>query len=222
MGNMEAMWSNPSPVFEVWFILFACAFCAHPLHGESVVGVVYSNTVGNGVHAAGRVELGIGPNVLKLDYAEPLDQHFSSAVCKDLGAIWTVEVQRLDNSLYIRNVTCTGQIDKAVHESWAVVRDYLNSLPASVLSSVALSPHYLSSREFEQFRKQVNSHDLNSYYDNHAVSQCLRIIGVDRSQAVTIAANCPIELKGRVVGLIFRVVGERTKGTWEIDGITVN
>lgn len=225
MDNMEVMLSSSCPVSKASLrivFLFAWVVSAHLLHGQSIVGVVYSNTIGNGRHAAGSVDLGVDGKVVKLNYAAPLDQHFSGVVCNEIGAIWTVDVQRFDNSLYIKSVSCAGQFDKDIHESWALVRDYLSGLPRSVSRSVALSARYRSSREFALFREQVNSHELNFYFGSDEVSRCLRVTEAARSRAISIAVNCPIELRSKLVGLLFELGLDRASGNWEIDAIKIN
>jgi hypothetical protein len=190
--------------------------------GESITGVVYSNKIGNGIHPAGKVELAAGKRVSILEYGEPLETHFSSESCNDLGALWTVTVQHIDNNLFISSVTCTGGLDQAVHTPWLLVRDYLNSLPSSVSRADSLSSRYRSSPEFRRFVEQVNSLDLNFYFGRDELSRCLKIVSVESSNRTSVAADCAVELRRKLVGLRFDVVRDKANGKWEIDGIKID
>src|SRR5690349_2290974 len=99
---MEVPYLNPWTAFRMSRrlpVLAWTAMAAVTCYGETLTGVVYSNEIGNGSHPAGRFELAVGKKIQTVDYGEQLETHFQSGTCNDIGAEWSVEVTRLDNSL---------------------------------------------------------------------------------------------------------------------------
>ena len=118
---------------------------------ESLRGFVYSNEIGNGAHPVGKIELAVGKKIYTVEYGEPVEKHFLGEACNDIGAEWSVTVQRLGGSLYATYLTCTGRVDEGSHKPWLLVWDYLEGLPSSVSRSDVLSSRHLASPEFRRF-----------------------------------------------------------------------
>lgn len=189
-------------------------------YAETLTGFVYSNELGNGVHPAGRFDLAVGNKIYTVDYGEPLNRHFQSDVCNDIGAEWSVVAVDIDNGRYAKQVTCSGRTNEDIHKPWLLVRGYMEALPGS-LAGNALSDRYRNSPEFRSFAQQISSHDLSFYYGQGEAGKCLKVVSVDPGRQTHLSAHCAIELRDRPVVLFFDVVKNHDNGAWQIDEIRV-
>ena len=188
-------------------------------YGETLTGVVYSNEIGNGSHPAGRFELAVGKKIQTVDYGEQLETHFQSGTCNDIGAEWSVEVTRLDNSLSAGSVACAGRADEDVHEPWLLLKNYLEGMPELVSQTSRLSPRYRSSPDFRHFVQDVSSHDLNFNFGPGDHGKCLKAVSVEPAVRTRMATRCAVQFQGKSVVLLFDVARSKSTGKWEIDRI---
>jgi hypothetical protein len=151
----------------------------------------------------------------------PLERHFSSKVCRDIGAIWSVKVQVFRDSRYLSRVVCSGSVDESVHGPWLAVRNYLDGLPGSVSRSEALSSRWRSSPEFGRFASLVRSAELSFYSPSADEGSCIRPTTVEPLKRTRLIAHCSIELHGKLVDLVFDVVRNTRTAKWEIDATQI-
>jgi hypothetical protein len=213
--------ASASVPWRVALVLVCGAVGIGLCHAEELRGVLYSDLHGQGVHPAGTVELAIGKAIYSFEYGEPLERHFSSKVCRDIGAIWSVKVQVFRDSRYLSRVVCSGSVDESVHGPWLAVRKDLDGLPSSVSRSEALSSRWRSSPEFGRFASLVRSAELSFYSPSADEGSCIRPTTVEPLKRTRLIAHCSIELHGKLVDLVFDVVRNTRTAKWEIDATQI-
>jgi hypothetical protein len=95
------------------------------LHGTGVE--TYGGISGNGVQT---VLLLTAKGGYKVSYEKPsFRSKFTSTICRDIGAIWTVTARLQDNKRgELLFAECDGSVDPQIHEPQQIVRLYLDHL----------------------------------------------------------------------------------------------
>ena len=91
---------------------------------EWMTGVLYGENGGNAVRG---IELAAGNHIYRLEYTNEI--HFRSLSCWDVGAIWRVNVARVNGYVgSLVDAICSGQFDQRAHGPVVLVWKYLNDL----------------------------------------------------------------------------------------------
>lgn len=190
-----------------------------------VTGVLYGENGGQGANPVRGIELAVGANVYRLEYAPRFFQpHFRSHACWEVGAIWKVKVTKLEDLGQLIDVGCTGRTDEWAREPVLLVKKYLNGLETAPATSlmVMFSSRWKSSREFEQYQAQTRDFFISSSFMHGGPAGCLTVVKVERSSRTEVrSSDCAIELHDRLVNLVFSVVRNTATKKWEIDEIKI-
>jgi len=202
--------------------MLACMLLGTGLcHTEQLKGVLYFDELGNGRYPSGTTKLAVGTTIYALEYGDPRQRHFQTEACYHLGAVWSVTVDTVDGSPYIRRASCSGEVDDDVHGPWLLVRNYLAGLPRSVSAGRFVSDRWRSSSEYRQFSDQLGSGELRIRFRPAAGTRCIDILSVERVKRTTLTATCSVELAGKEAYLVFDVVRSSRRRNWEIDEIKI-
>jgi len=190
-----------------------------------VKGVLWGENGGEGANPVRTIELAVGNDVYALEYAPRFFKpHFRTQTCWEVGAIWTVQVTKLEDLGELIKAACTGQMDAWAHEPAILIKKYLNDLAkgsATALVDVS-SVRWKSSSEFENYRTQSKHLDLSFYRTHGRAGGCLEIIKIERPLRTEVrSAECGIERHRNLVNLIFTVVRNTEAQRWEIDQIKI-
>jgi len=184
---------------------------------EWMTGVLYGENGGNAVRG---IELAAGNQIYRLEYTKEI--HLRSLACWDVGAIWRVNVARVNGNIgSLVDAICSGQFDERARRPVVLVWKYLNDLAVGHGTSLTdiSSSRWKSSAEFEQYQTQAK--DLVLDFNRMAL------------QDVSISSKLcgPTELKFRVsngfllhkrlVNVTFGVVQNVVNKRWEIDEIRI-
>jgi hypothetical protein len=98
------------------------------LFARDVTGTVYSDHSGPSGSGTGMVRIATGSRIIAIHYQKPIEAKFSGDGCRDVGAIWTVQVDDtkrvLPDTVELVRARCDGHFDVPVHSAWMAVRDY--------------------------------------------------------------------------------------------------
>ena len=213
--------ASTRPFVRTWLLLALAGLVAHPGLAGDITGVLLSDHSGPSGRASGTVELAVGGSVQTLYYGEPLPRNFRSVVCRDIGAVWTVSVQAMqDSTLNIERATCDGRVDEDIHSSWLLVRDYLDLTMKSAPGALDLvSAHWRSSPEYRRYAAETKNLDLSGYASFGKGGRCVDVgeHGKDRVE-LTAGPDCSIVLSGKTVSLVFTIIRFDNR-RWEIGRI---
>ena len=192
---------------------------------DDVTGVVLSDHSGPSGHASGTLELAVVGKVQTLYYGEPLVRRFRAAVCRDIGAVWTVSLRATaDSTLVIARASCHGRVDEDVHSSWLLVRDYLEAMMKSQPAAVdSVSARWRSSPEYRVYATKTSDLDLSGYQRFGRDGRCIDV-GHKRDKdriELTAGPDCSVDISGKAVNLFFTLHRNLDKGKWEIDKIEI-
>ena len=209
---------------QVGVILLCATSGLRPCCAGSLRGTVFSDHSGQGPHRVGTLWLAVGSKVHELDYGEPVPRHFTSQLCWDIGAIWSVVYQVLpDSSRDISSVDCTGQVDENAHGPWLLVRDYLQLAgDRSTSSRGMLSSRWRASPEFQEYEAKVRDLDLSWSRLHGRPGRCIDVVKVERERTeLRAGGDCGLSLSEKPVDLFFSVLRNNRTDRWEIDEIKV-
>lgn len=229
MGRMylvSSIVSNKAFAVGTLISLFAAAVaCAGAPKTRILTGTVMSDHRGPSGHAAGVIQLGFGARVHTLYYNEPLARHFSSDLCYDIGAIWSVRYYMSAHSVPdLWSVSCTGAVTEAVHGPWLVVREYLGSTSRlSPSAAKLLSQGWRESYRGREYLKLARSLDLSDYQSFGKKGTCIDVVRIQETDRAVLRAggDCYLTLSGDHVSLVFTVAKNGSAGSWEIEGIEI-
>jgi hypothetical protein len=193
---------------------------------EWVTGVLYGENGGQGANSVRGIELAVGNNIYRLEYAPRFFKpHFRSQACWDVGAIWRVKVTKLDDLGELINATCKGQLDEWAHEPVLLIKKYLNDLAKDPMTSLMVisSSRWKSSPEFERYQAQTKDLDLSSYLTHGGRAGCLEVVKIERSSRTEVrSSDCAIQLHGKFVDLNFSIVQNVGTRRWEVDEVKID
>jgi hypothetical protein len=194
--------------------------------GESITGVVWSNSVGPSADASGTIELATGTQMHTIYYgSSTLEKHFTADSCLEIGAIWVVEVQSLpDSSLTARSAACDGRSDRDIRGAWLVVREYFATLDKQPSESPGLlSSRWRSSSEARAYEKKIEGLDLKGYR-LFGSAMCIGVTEMRRPGVIRLraGADCHLMISGVPVDLVFTVQQLDKGERWEIDRVEVH
>lgn len=202
--------------------IFVLAALCSRVRGETLTGVVLSKHSGQGPDASGMIRLAVRDKVYYLYDGEPLDRHFGSQACEDIGAIWSVVVAFSDGSWDLFGARCKGEVDEAIHAPWLIVVDFMRKMgDQSVMPETMLSARWRSSPDFRVLQERGKRIDISGYRQHSPRGTCIDVVTVDRGSRTQMraGAECYLELSGKPVDLLFTVVKNPRTRRWEIDEV---
>lgn len=191
----------------------------------SFSGVVYSNHSGPSSDASGILDLWVQDKLYTLYYGEPFPRDFKSNTCRDIGAIWSVEVRTLpDGTLYVDRAKCTGAVYEVVHKPWQLVTEYLKTVGQNPeLSRSLLSQPWRSSVEFRKYTEAIRDLRVSDYERFGHGGTCIDVVRVEGPDRVELSAgvDCYIFIKRKPVDLLFTIARSTSTRSWEIDRVQI-
>lgn len=182
------------------FAIFAYP-CSSQCCGETITGVVYSNHHGPSSDAAGMLHVAVGGKVVRIYYGAPALNSGAPPICYDIGAVWSVATRREnDNRVMIGYATCSGKIDRAVHDAWLALRAYI--VTRKNPSPSLFSPQWRASPQFTAFiakGKRINVSSTTRVYRN---GECIDVLGQRRDTLrLRAGMDCYLTVDGRPIEL---------------------
>jgi hypothetical protein len=107
------------------------ALALQPCFAESVTGILYHESGGQGREPAGNVTLFANGRTYDFDGSALVIRSVrsKSSTCQEPGAMWTMEFSRTRNKrdelLWMNQIHCTGGVDPFIHEAWKLARNHL-------------------------------------------------------------------------------------------------
>ena len=211
------------PRFRGLAVLLVCASVLTGVcRGETVKGVLYHETGGQGANPVRAILFAVRDRVYYLEYSPRyLKPRISTNACWEPGAIWTVWVTELRDRGELTDAECAGVLDTSVHAPFVLIRDYLNSLAKNPGTSLAVisSAGWRSSGAFSQYEAVAKKLDL-SYYPTGA---CLGLRERETPNKVQIeTSDCRIRLEGKPVVLTFSIVRDvPAEPSWKVSQVVI-
>ncbi|MDP8988516.1 MAG: hypothetical protein M3N41_00355 [Acidobacteriota bacterium] len=206
-------------------LMILATLAAGGCRAEWVTGVLYGENGGQGANPVRGIELAVGNDIYRLEYAPRFFQpHYRNKVCWQIGAIWRVNVSNLQDLGGLIDATCRGQTDARAHEPVRLVQKYLDDLakdPATSFLVRTASSRWKNSPEFAQYQSQAKDLVLSTNLGSGPAG-CLEVVKVVRSGLTEVQAiGCSIELRDKITDLHFSVVQKPGTKRWEIDEIRI-
>jgi hypothetical protein len=184
-----------------------------PLLGRDLTGVVYSDHSGASANGAGVVQLSTKTGLVDIHYGKPIKANFSDGRCREVGAVWTVEIERLVETDELIKAHCTGKLDNDVHSSWMAVRAYIEGVAKAAGQELGYQPNRRGTVKVKMGEIEI---DLSGYLNFGSTGMCLEMKERTDSNTIVIesSADCLF-----IPDLDFKVE-QAPPGVWRVTSVS--
>jgi hypothetical protein len=173
-------------------LLLVCGMSAFCAVGSSrqLTGAVYADNSGVSASGTGIVTLASGGSLVTVHYQKPIKHRFSSPRCWELGAVWTVWTELIDNEEELIRAECSGVMDVPVHSAWRATLDYIEATARRAGNELG----FKGRREPVMVVMDGVDVDIAGYLDFPGNGMCLEVKErMSRSVVVIASSGCFLE-----------------------------